>query len=363
MSKWKERQQSKKISAAVITDKSTKELKVAASFIKELLDLKKSLKLQKTYIVGTRAAIEYNGYNKIFLDFRFEGTATGRLSCASYNAKKRKGVSFHTLPRPDEDDDEGSNLASNIRSLFIPPPTWDFITADYATMELRILAHIAGEENMLKAFRSGEDLHSYTARLVFGKEKISKFERQLAKAVSFLIVYGGGPFNLSETMGIPMRRAEEIIGAYQTVYPKVFSYMDKVNDSTKMRGYAESIFGRRRHLPNVNSKDLKLVNRALRQGLNFTVQSPASDVLLCAVIGITQEFKEREMEARVVATVHDSIEVVSPSWETREAALIVKNEMEQYPVLRERMGMEFSVPLVADIEVGDSFGTGKKLEL
>jgi len=361
MSKWKHRQEGKKISAAVIRDKSTRELKLASAFIRDLLDLKKSQKLTKTYIKGTEAALEYNGVDKVFVDFRFEGTATGRLSCASYNAQKKKGVSFHTLPRPDEDSDD--ELASNIRSLYVAPKGWDFITADYATMELRILAQIADEKAMLKAFREGADLHTYTAQLVFEKQDISKFERQLAKAVSFLIVYGGGAFNLAETMRIPMSRAEEVIRAYQRVYPRVFTYMDKVNSFTKSRGYAESIFGRRRHLPNVNSRDKKLVARALRQGLNFTIQSPASDVLLCAVLGISTTFKERQMESRLVATVHDSIEAVSPPWETDEACRIIKNEMENYPTLRERMGMEFVVPLVADIEVGDSFGTGKKVEL
>ena len=126
---------------------------------------------------------------------------------------------------------------------------------------------------MQNAFNQGADLHTYTAKLLFNKDKITKQERQIAKTVSFLIVYGGGPFNLAETMGIPMRRAEQIIDNYKNVYPGIFSYMEFVNEFIKSNGYAYTIFGRKRNLPDVGSRDRSVVNRALRQGLNFTIQS------------------------------------------------------------------------------------------
>jgi DNA polymerase-1 len=313
---WKHRDEGKRISKSVVASKSTEDLLEAKRFIKGLLDLRKSQKLTKTYIEGTKKAIEYNDVSKVFVDFRFDGTATGRLSCASYNAQKPMGVSFHTLPRETED---------NIRDLFCAPPGWDFIAADYAAMELRVLAHISKEFVMQKAFKSGADLHTYTARLLFQKENISKEERQIAKTVSFLIVYGGGAFNLSETMGIPLKRAEKIIADYQNVYPGIFKY------------------------------------RALRQGLNFTIQSTASDILLCALLGISRRFKKEGMEARPVATVHDSIEVVCPKNESKRAIEIIYDEMVNYPTLKKVFDIEFDVPFGIDVELGTSFGNGKEV--
>ena len=352
MSKWKHRDEGKQISKRVVASKSTEELLDSKKFLKGLLGLRKSEKLAKTYIQGTRKAIEYNGKNKIFVDFRFDGTSTGRLSCASYNAKKAMGVSFHTLPRTTED---------NIRSIFTAPPQQSFIAVDYAAMELRVLAHVAKDGNMQNAFNEGADLHTYTAKLLFNKQNISKTERQIAKTVSFLIVYGGGPFNLSETMGIPLRRAERIIDNYKNVYPAVFEYMEFVNDFIRTNGYAYTIFGRRRNLPDVGSRNKTVVNRALRQGLNFTIQSTASDILLTSLLGISRRFKASNLSARPVATVHDSVEVVCPDNEVENVLEILYDEMVNYPTIKEIFNIHFDVPLAIDAEVGRSFGDGKEI--
>jgi DNA polymerase-1 len=351
----------KRISAMVIADKSTAELKASYSFIKSLMELRKSQKLEKTYINGTRKAMAYNEEDKIYVDFRIDGTVTGRLSCAAYTAKKPMGVSFHTLPR---------ETKNNIRSTFVAPgyasrdiAGWKFITADYSTMELRILAHISKDGNMQKAFLNNEDLHTYTAQLLFQKEEITKEQRQIAKSVSFLLVYGGGAFNLSETTGISMGRAEAIIAKYAEVFPGVFEYMEHVNKFVKENGYAYSIFGRRRNLPNVTSRDFKVVNGALRQGLNFTVQSPASDVLMCVLLGIEERFAKEGLQARPVATVHDSIEAVCPPEEEDRVIDIIYDEMVNYHKVKELFNIHFDVPLEIELEVGTSFGNGKEVNL
>jgi len=349
---WKYRDEGKKISKSVIASKTKKELMESKKFLDGLLELRKSEKLTKTYIEGTKNAIAYNELEKIFVDFRFDGTATGRLSCAAYNAQKAMGVSFHTLPR---------ETTNNIRSLFKAPDDWAFIAADYSAMELRVLSHIAKEGSMQLAFNKGADLHSYTAKLLFNKEDITKEERQIAKTVSFLIVYGGGAFNLSETMGIPMRKAEKIIKDYENVYPGIFSYMEFVNNFVKRNGYAYSIFGRKRNLSDVQSKDRKVVNRALRQGLNFTIQSAASDILLTSLLGASQRFKEAGLQARPVATVHDSIEVVCPQEEVKETLTILYDEMVNYPLIKKIFNIHFDVPLAIDAEVGKSFGDVKEV--
>ena len=339
--KWKYRDEGKRVSKQIIRDKSTEELHKASKFISNLLGLRKIQKLQKTYISGTKNALEYTEGNKVYVDYRLDGTATGRLSCASYNAQKPMGVSFH------------------IRSIFTADAGNHFITVDYAAMELRVLAHVAKEKSMQHAFKSGLDLHTYTAKLLFGKDEISKRERQIAKTVSFLIVYGGGPFNLSETMSIPLDRAKEIIKNYQMVYPGVFRYMDHVNDFIKDNGYAYSIFGRRRNLPDVYSSDRSVINRALRQGLNFTIQSTASDILLCGLLGIAKRFKLGNLKARPVATVHDSVEVICPKDELDQVLSIIRDELINYPTIKKLFGIHFDVPFNIDVEVGTNFGDGK----
>jgi len=348
--KWQHRDEGKKISRSVVKSKSTEDLRNAASFINGLLDLRKAEKLQKTYIHGTEKALDYNENGKLYVDYRLDGTATGRLSCAAYNAKKAMGVSFHTLPR---------ETKTNIRSMFVAKKGQAFITVDYAAMELRVLAHIAKEKSMQHAFNSGADLHTYTARLLFNKENISKEERQIAKTVSFLIVYGGGAFNLAETMQIPMKRAEDVIKNYQRVYPGIFRYMEYVNEFIKDNGYAYTIFGRRRNLRDVRSRDRAVVARALRQGLNFTIQSSASDILLCGLIGVTKRFRDNNLDARVVATVHDSLEIVSSEEHLEDALAIIYDELVNYPYLKKLFGIHFAVPLSVDMEVGRSFGDGQ----
>lgn len=354
---WKKKEESKKVSKSVIQSKSKEELIEAKNFIDTLLELRKLEKLHKTYIKGTSKAIEYNEKNKVFVSFNLDGTATGRLSCTGYSGNKGKkmGVSFHTLPR---------DKVHNIRDMFVAPDGWDFITADYSAMELRILAHIAKEKSMLSAFQNGKDLHTYTAALVFNKpeEKVSKEERQIAKTVSFLIVYGGGAFNLSETMSISLKRAEKIIAQYAKVYPGVFKYMQRVNAEIESEGYIKTIFGRRRNLPDVRSNIFKIRNRAFRQGLNFTVQSVASDVLVCAVLGIVNTIKEKGMRATFQATVHDSVEFICPKEETKEVCKIINDEMVNCNYMKNKLGIELDVPLVIDLEVGSSFGDGVPYE-
>jgi DNA polymerase-1 len=352
VAKWKNREDNKGIAQSVVSQKTTEQLREAKTFIEGLLELRRSEKLEKTYIQGTKSAIEYNGNNKVYVDFRFDGTATGRLSCAAYSAKEDMGVSFHTLPR---------DTKHNIRSIFVAPKGTAFITVDYAAMELRVLAHIAKEKIMQKAFIDGADLHTYTAELLFNKKNITKEERQIAKTVSFLIVYGGGAFNLSETMGIPLKRAEKIIDNYRKVYPGIFSYMEFVNRFIRENHYAYTIFGRRRNLPDVTSEDQTVVNRALRQGLNFTIQSTASDILLSGLLGCCKEFSKKGLLARPVATVHDSLEVVCPVHEVEHVLEIIYDQLVNVPIIKKVFNLEFSVPLKIDAEVGHSFGDGKEV--
>ena len=335
MRSWKQKNKDKEFSATQIATKTVEELQKAHSYIEDFLEFKASEKLDKTYIAGTKSAMKFNGDKKVYPVYRFDGTVTGRLSCASYTVGKfKKGVSFHTLPR-----------------------------GDYSGMELRVLSHIAKEVRMQKAFTDGLDLHTYSASLAFGKpyDKVSKDLRQIAKAVSFLIVYGGSAFTLSKKHGLSIKKAERIIEQWFAAYPAVPEFMDFVNDFIRENGYAYSLFGRRRHLENVYSQDDKVVKRCLRQGLNFTIQSPASDILLCALLGITKEFKKRKLKARICATVHDSLEAVCPVEELWEAESILRDYMISNPIMKDVFGLEFSVPFEVETLVGHSFGDGVEL--
>ena len=353
MSKWKYRDEGKRISKSVIEGKSKEDLIIAKTFLESLLELKKVEKLHSTYVKGVRKAVEYNHTNKIYTDFRLDGTVTGRLSCGMYKAEKPMGVSFHTLPRESK---------FNIRKFVIAPNEYDFITADHSTQEMRVMAHVSNETNMIDAFNRGVDLHTWTAQLLFEKEEPDKFERQIAKTVSFLIIYGGGAFNLAETMRIPIWRADEIIKKYQQLYPRVFAYINEVADFIKEHHYAESIFGRRRHLLDITSSNKQTQNTAIRQGVNFTVQSPASDTLLCAFVGGNNTIVKERLNALLVATVHDSIEAISHKSQTTRVVEAIRDEMVNYHYMRTTFGITLDVPLKVDIEVGRSFGTGVPYE-
>jgi len=362
MRHWRQRNKDKDLSATQISSKTVEELRQAHSYIEDFLEFKASEKLDKTYIAGTKSAMSFNDEKKVYPVYRFDGTVTGRLSCAAYTVgKHKKGVSFHTLPRGENDD-------NNIRSIFTAPKrdaygTWAFITSDYSGMELRVLAHIAKEDRMQKAFVDGLDLHTYSASIAFGKpyDKVTKNLRQIAKAVSFLIVYGGSAFTLAKKHGLSIRKSERIIDQWFAAYPAIPVFMDFVNDFIRENGYAYSLFGRRRHLENVYSQNDKVVNRCLRQGLNFTIQSPSSDILLCALLGITREFKKRKLKARICATVHDSLEAVCPVEELEEAESIMRDFMISNPIMKEVFGLEFSVPFEVETIVGHSFGDGIEL--
>ena len=314
----------------VVAEKSKSELKASKAFIEKLLEYKKKCKQHKTYVKGVKAAIAYNKEDRIYSSYNFSQTVTGRLSCSTYvcGPKMKKGVSFHTLPRPTEDN-------VNIRKLMKSDGSKAFITADFSQAELRVLAQCCKDKNLIKAFTSGQDLHSFTASLVFGKDvkDVTKAERQIAKSVSFLIVYGGGAFNLAETMHI-------------------------IHKSVKANGYAVSLFGRRRNLPNVNSPIKKYQYRALRQGLNFVIQSSASDLMLHSITRLCKDLKSAGIEYDLLATVHDSVELQCEVKYIGRCVEIMRRSLAATSDLKKYYNLDFVVPFEVDIEAGTSFGDG-----
>jgi DNA polymerase-1 len=163
-------------------------------------------------------------------------------------------------------------------------------------------------------------------------------------------------------MGITLNKATKIINQYKGVYPQVFSFMENTQKKISEDKYSETMFGRRRHLENIVSYDKTVVQRALRQGFNFIVQSTASDILLSSLVGIGKRLEDEKLDAKIVATVHDSIEIVSSMIDMKEVCEIIYDEMVNYPYIKKIFGINLSVPLKIDMEVGTSFGDGKQVE-
>ena len=305
----------------------------AKIFITKFLAYKTLSKQYKTYVKGVEAALENNGNGRIYSQYNFAATVTGRLSCSKYSAGRKKenskGVSFHTLPRTIEG-------GVNLRKLMLSDKGKSFIAADFSQAELRVLAHCSNDTNLIQAFESGED---------------------------FLIVYGGSYIKLAEQIGESKGYAKDIFSRFQAQFPRVFSFMKIVNRSTKAKGYSVSLFGRRRNLPNVNSPIKKYQYRALRQGLNFVIQSSTSDMVLNSLLNMRNKIKELKLDdVEILATVHDSIEVQCDTANVEVVVKLIKECMEDITYLKSKYNMDFKVPMKVDVEVGTSFGSVQEVK-
>ena len=324
----------------------------AVEFIETLLKYKYRTKQHRTYVKGVESAIEYNDDGRIYSLYNFATVVTGRLSCSTYTVgSKKKGVSFHTLPRSTEDN-------VNIRKLMVADSDKAFLAADFSQAELRVLAQCCRDKNLIEAFNTGQDLHRFTASLVFGKnaEDITKEERQIAKSVSFLIVYGGGPNKLAQQIGKSVGYCKGIFAAYQDAFPKVFKWIQSVHKFIRENGYAVSLFGRRRNLPNIKSPIRKYQYRALRQGMNFVIQSSASDLMLHSIRRLHRCREAMGLDFDILATVHDSVEVQCDKKDVDKVATMLKVILPQTKDFKSMYNLDFVVPFAVDVEVGTSFG-------
>ena len=326
----------------------------AKEYIDLLLKYKVRQKQFKTYVKGVGKAIEYNEDGRVYSSYNFGNVVTGRLSCSTYSVgpKKRKGISFHTLPRPDPLD------KVNLRCMMTADEDKVFLTADFSQAELRVLAQCCRDKGLTEAFKSGQDLHVYAASLVFGKDPkdVTPQERQIAKSVSFLIIYGGGPYKLSQEIGRSMGYCKSIFKAYQDSFPNVFKWITFVHKFVKENEYAVSLFGRRRHLPNVKSPKRKYQYRALRQGMNFVIQSSASDLMLHSILRLQNSLDKSGLDAQILATVHDSVEVQCARKDLKKAAALIKFALESTEDFKTLYGLDFVIPFAVDVEAGRSFG-------
>ena len=307
-------------------------LRYEAPIVDAVLEYRQYAKLKSTYADGLLKAIDPDG--RIRTSFQMTVTATGRLSSTEPN--------LQNIPTR-------TDLGSEIRRMFVPEEGCVLVDADYSQIELRLLAHISGDEAMRTAFRSGGDIHTATAAQVFhvAPADVTPEMRRSAKAVNFGIVYGISAFSLSQDIGVSVAEAKAYMEAYFATFPGVRKYMDAVVERAKETGFVETVFHRRRDLPELTSSNHNLRSFGERVALNMPIQGTAADIMKLAMVAAHKRLKAELPEARLVLQVHDELIVECPETQAEAAARLLEEEMEHV--------VKLSVPLTAEAHWGKNW--------
>ena len=300
--------------------------------VDEILEYRTLTKLKSTYCDGLLKVIEPDG--RIRTSFMMTVTDTGRLSSREPN--------LQNIPIRRE-------FGGRIRKMFVAQDDRVLVDADYSQIELRLLAHISGDENMIAAFQSGEDIHAVTASQVFGipLEQVTRLQRSHAKAVNFGIVYGISAWSLAQDIGVTPAEARAYMDAYLEKYHGVREYQKNIVARAKADGYVSTLYGRRRALPELKSGNFAVRSFGERVALNMPIQGTAADVIKLAMAAVRDRLKREGLQARLVLQVHDELIAECPGDEAETVRSILTREMEQ--------AAELSVPLVADAHIGKSW--------
>ena len=294
-----------------------------------VLEYRQLTKLNSTYVEGLSKVIAPDG--RIHTSFQNTVTATGRLSSTEPNLQN---IPVRTA------------LGAEMRTMFVSRPGWVLVDADYSQIELRLLAHMSGDEEMIQAFRDGVDIHTVTASQVFGvsPDRVTSDMRRAAKAVNFGIVYGISPFSLSQDIHVSVAQAKSYMEKYFEHYAGVRAYMDGVVEQGKRQGYVSTLYGRRRWLPELKSSNFNTRSFGERVALNMPIQGTAADIIKLAMIRVEQRLAAEGLQAQLVLQVHDELIVECPQGEADTVAKLLTQEMEGVAQL--------SVPLTAEAKVG-----------
>jgi len=301
--------------------------------VEKILEYRGLKKLLSTYIDSLPQLINPQS-GKIHTSFNQTVTATGRLSSSNPN--------LQNIPIRDEDGKE-------IRKAFIPDEGCTFFSADYSQIELRIMAHLSEDKNMIDAFLSGYDIHAATAAKVYKIDisEVTKDMRRKAKTANFGIIYGISVFGLAERMAVDRKEAKELIDGYFETYPKVKEYMDKSIEVAKKNGYVETIFHRKRYLQDINSRNAVVRGYAERNAINAPIQGSAADIIKVAMVNIYNRFRKENVQAKMILQVHDELNFSVPFNEKELVEKIVIEEMER--------AYKMHVPLKADCGWGKNW--------
>ena len=271
---------------------------------------------------------------KIHTSYNQTVTATGRLSSSNPN--------LQNIPVRDEDGKE-------VRKAFIPEPGCKFFSADYSQIELRIMAHLSQDQNMIEDFKLGHDIHAATAAKVFHKkiDDVTKSERSKAKTANFGIIYGISAFGLAQRMGVSRTEAKELIENYFKTYSGIKNYMDRSIEEARAKGYIETILKRKRYLPDINSHNATVRGFAERNAINAPIQGSAADIIKIAMIAIYRRFREENIKSTMILQVHDELNFnVVPGEEEKVQNIVIEEMQKAWPM---------SVPLIADCGWGDNW--------
>ena len=290
--------------------------------IEQILEYRQLTKLKSTYVDGLSKVIGPDG--RIHTSFQNTVTATGRLSSVEPN--------LQNIPVRTE-------LGAKLREMFAAPAGKVLVDADYSQIELRLLAHMAGDEAMIDAFNSGEDIHTITASQVFGVDipEVTPLMRRSAKAVNFGIVYGISPFSLSQDIHVSVAEAKEYMDKYFAHYAGVRAYMERVVEQAKADGYVSTLFSRRRWVPELKSSNFNTRSFGERVALNAPIQGTAADIIKLAMIRVRDRLKTEGLESKLVLQVHDELIVECPEHEAERVCALVQEEMEGVAALSVRL--------------------------
>ena len=317
----------------VTSEEVLQQLKNKHEIVADILEHRGLKKLLGTYIDALPSLINKRT-GHIHTSFNQTITATGRLSSSDPN--------LQNIPIRGEDGKE-------IRKAFIPEPGCLFFSADYSQIELRVMAHLSQDENMIRVFSEGKDLHAATAANIYKKpiEEVTRDERTKSKRANFGIIYGITVFGLAERLDIPREEAKMLIDGYFATFPQVHDYMEKSKEIARQKGYVTTLFGRRRYLPDINSHNATVRGFAERNAINAPIQGTAADIIKVAMIRIFQRFKAENIKSKMILQVHDELNFSVLPEEKEKVEKIVLEEMQN--------AISLAVPLVADSGFGSNW--------
>ena len=301
--------------------------------VHKILEYRGIKKLLSTYIDALPKLIKPET-GHIHTSFNQALTATGRLSSSDPN--------LQNIPVRTDDGKE-------IRKCFIPEPGCEFFSADYSQIELRIMAHLSEDENMMEAFRKGFDIHRATAAKIWHEdmENVTDTQRKKAKQANFGIIYGITTYGLAQRMDIPNGEAKELIDGYFNTFPKVKAYMERAKEEARQKGYAETIFHRRRYLADINSRNATVRGFAERNAINAPIQGSEADIIKVAMVRIWQRFKRENIRSKMILQVHDELNFsVFPDEKEQVERIVIEEMQNAYPL---------NVPLIADAGWGENW--------
>ena len=312
-------------------------LKPEHPVIEKILEYRSLMKLNSTYVEGLITYVNERTH-RIHSYFHQTITATGRISSTEPN--------LQNIPTRYE-------LGKLLRKAFKPAEGYIYIDADYSQIELRVLAHISGDRTMLKAFRNDEDIHKQAASKVFEVpiEEVTKEQRTSAKAVNFGIVYGISDFGLSEQLGISKKIAKKYIEQYLEKYSGIKKFMDKIVDETREKGYVETLFHRRRYIPELTSNNYMVRQFGARAAMNTPIQGTAADIMKIAMINVFNRLRKEKLDAKIILQVHDELIIEAKKECQEQVETILKEEMEN--------AMKLKVPLKVEISEANNWYDAK----